>query len=76
VADDIVPWLRQKAQWAEVDSDFALGLIDLCKEAADEIERLRAALTLAVGELSLETRYRFHSPDQIWDEFYEEARRG
>jgi hypothetical protein len=46
----------------------------LCDEAADEIEQLRAALALACGLLS--TYYAMSPPDQLMQQFLEEARRG
>lgn len=42
----------------------------------DEIERLRAALALAVGELSTYGPMRYTSPDQLMEHFLQEARRG
>jgi hypothetical protein len=44
--------------------------------AADEIERLRTALALAVGELSTHAQYSVYSPEQLMQQFLEEARRG
>lgn len=41
-----------------------------------EIERLRAALSLAVGELSTHHQYTVYSPDQLMQQFLQEARRG
>lgn len=43
-------------------------------EAADEIERLRTALALAVGEMSTSGEYSYLSPDQLMQHFLEEAR--
>ena len=43
--------------------------------AADEIERLRNALALAVGELSTHGQYTIYSPDQLMQQFIQEARR-
>ena len=43
--------------------------------AADEIERLRTALALAVGELSTHAQYSVYSPEQLMQQFLEEARR-
>ena len=62
----------------------------LCIEAADTIEhldaiiarfladikQLRAALTLAVGELSTHTQYAIYSPDQLLEQFMQEAHHG
>lgn len=45
-------------------------------EAADEIEMLRNALALAVGEMSSSGEYSYLSPDQLMQHFLEEARRG
>jgi hypothetical protein len=47
-----------------------------CQDAADEIERLRTALALAVGELSTHAQYSVYSPEQLMQQFLEEARRG
>lgn len=44
-------------------------------QAADEIERLRAALALAVGELSTYGPMRYTSPEQLMQHFLQEARR-
>ena len=49
---------------------------DLLRDAKAEIEVLRAALALAVGELSTYGPYRYTSPDQLMQAFLEEARRG
>ena len=54
------------AQWVERYVD----------EAADEIEILRKALALAVGELSTHGQYTIYSPDQLMQQFLEEARLG
>ncbi len=40
-----------------------------------EIERLRTALALAVGELSTHAQYSVYSPEQLMQQFLEEARR-
>lgn len=47
---------------------------DLCWEAADEIEVLQTALALACGLLS--TYYGMRPPDELMQQFMEEARRG
>ena len=44
-----------------------------CQEAADEIERLRKALALAIGELSTHDTHRLYSPEQLYQEFFKEA---
>lgn len=44
--------------------------------AISEIERLRTALQLAVGELSTHDTYRLCSPDQLYQQFLEEVRCG
>ena len=46
------------------------------QESRAEIERLRAALALAIGELSTYGPMRYTSPDQLMEHFMEEARRG
>lgn len=45
-------------------------------EQRKEIERLRAALALAVGELSTYGPMKYTSPEQLMQHFLEEARRG
>jgi hypothetical protein len=52
------------------------GHLDHCvlKHAADEIERLRTALALAVGELSTHAQYSVYSPEQLMQQFLEDAR--
>ena len=45
-------------------------------QAADEIERLRKALALAVGELSTHHTHRFYSPEQLYQQFVEEDNHG
>lgn len=39
----------------------------------DEIQRLRTALALAVGELSTHAQYSAYSPDQLMQQFINEA---
>jgi hypothetical protein len=65
VADDIVTRLQDTAYET-----------DLCWEAADEIERLRAALRLAAVEVYGSCDPLTTSPDDLARHFYEEARRG
>lgn len=43
-------------------------------DASNEIKRLRKALALAVGELSTHGQYTIYSPDQLMQQFIEEAR--
>ena len=66
------------------------GVVITSHEAADTIEhldaiiarfladikQLRAALTLAVGELSTHTQYAIYSPDQLLEQFMQEAHHG
>jgi hypothetical protein len=65
MGDDLVDRLRDTAYE-----------VDVCWEAATEIEQLRAALSLAVGELSTHHQYTVYSPDQLMQQFLQEARRG
>jgi len=65
VFNDIVTRLR--------DDESVFVDTNLLHEAADEIERLRAALALACGLLS--TYYAMSPPDQLMQQFLEEARR-
>jgi hypothetical protein len=83
VSSDIVKRLRNDGGHPDLTHP-------LCIEAADTIEhldaiiarfladikQLRAALTLAVGELSTHTQYAIYSPDQLLEQFMQEARRG
>jgi len=69
VADDIVERLRN---WAAMPSADGVPILT---SAADEIERLRVALALAVGELSTHAAYAVYSPDQLLEQFMQEARR-
>jgi hypothetical protein len=68
VADDIVTRLRKMNYYV---NEVASNLPD---EAADEIERLRTALQLAVGELSTYNEYRLVPPDMLYQYFLKEAR--
>ena len=68
--DDIVTRLRKM-------NCYVNGVaVCINEQAADEIERLRTALQLAVGELSTHDTYRLYSPDQLYQQFLEEDRRG
>lgn len=60
--DDIVTRLRQFGDSNGLDA-----------EAADEIERLRTALQLAVGKLSTYNDHRFISPEQLYEHFLKET---
>jgi len=72
VADDIVDRLREEA--GEIMPGTFLSLEGPAMiEAADEIERLRTALGLACELLS--TYYAMSPPDQLMQQFLEEARR-
>ena len=75
--DDIVE--RLAAEFApENDRQIVLSTTvdaDLLRDTKAEIEVLRAALALAVGELSTYGPYRYTSPDQLMQAFLEEARR-
>lgn len=62
---DLITRLRGYAE-----ADF---LADTCTEAADEIERLRTALALAVGELSTYGNMQHLSPEQLMQQFLDEA---
>lgn len=68
MADDIVTRLRNETD------DF--HIFNLVIEAADEIELLRRALDLAVGELSTNDKYRLCHPEQLRQQFLNEAVRG
>ena len=71
--NDIVTRLRERQRELEFwwpDDDPPLTWVS---EAADEIERLRSALALACGLLS--TYYAMSPPDQLMQQFLEEARR-
>lgn len=74
MSDDIVIRLRNHAEdEAMLGNDW---LRDVMRDGADEIKRLRTALQLAVGELSTHDTHRLYSPDQLYQQFLEEARRG
>ena len=78
MTDDIVTRLRRVPERVPK----GMGIVGLneyyqrCQDAADEIERLRTALALAVGELSTHAQYSVYSPEQLMQQFLEEARRG
>lgn len=71
--DDIVTMLRKEWEYGNAGrpTDY-----EMYESAADEIERLRTALQLAVGELSTHDTHRLYSPDQLYQQFLDEARRG
>ena len=69
MSDDIVTTLRTMVQFTNAVAG------DVCWRAADEIEQLRTALALAVGELSTHAQYSVYSPEQLMQQFLEEARR-
>ena len=74
MADEIVTRLRESCahlckQVCCRENAYAVGL-----DAAEEILRLRSALALAVGELSTHSEYRVWSPEQLMNQFLEEAR--
>jgi hypothetical protein len=64
VADDIVDRLQDTAYE-----------VDVCWEAATEIEQLRSALALACGLLSTYEDHAMFQPDQLMQQFIEEARK-
>lgn len=67
MSDDIVIRLRNHAEdEAMLGNDW---LRDVMRDGADEIERLRAALQLVVGELSTYSEYRLISPDALLNQF-------
>lgn len=83
---DLVRRLQQQEEF--VTDDIVTRLRDLLdgpvpmtverqdvREAADEIERLRTALHLAVGELSTHSEHRHMTPDLLVQHFMEEASR-
>ena len=71
MSDDIVTRLRDYACRGAVHATN-----DMASDAADEIERLRTALALAVGEMSTSGEYAYLSPETLLNKFMEEARRG
>lgn len=70
MVDDLLDRMRDAA------GVTAFGMAALTNEAADEIKRLRAALALAVGELSTHGEYTAWTPEMLMNQFLEEARRG
>lgn len=69
--DDIVPRLRKRHETEGWIDDVNLEL-----DAADEIETLRKALQLAVGQLSTYNNHRLVHPEEFYNHFIHEARRG
>jgi hypothetical protein len=86
VGDDIVARLRVNAEgapnkngghiWLALSPRTSAEAADLIEAQQDEIERLRGALALAVGELSTHAQYAVYSPDQLLEQFMQETRRG
>ena len=77
MTDDIVTRLRRVPERVPKGMSI-VGLNEYyqrCQDAADEIERLRTALALAVGELSTHAQYSDYSPEQLMQQFLGEARR-
>lgn len=72
VSDDILTRLREasiKLSVYGVDRKTML-------EAADEIERLRRMAMMLIDELRQNGGYEAYTPEMLFQEFYEEARRG
>jgi len=68
--------LATRLRAAATSGDMPLGQAFDAVAVADEIERLRGALALAVGELSTHAQYAVYSPDQLLEQFMQEAGRG
>jgi hypothetical protein len=76
VADDIVAHLRSvdvERVSTHYHDCWKSHTVCAMRYAADEIERLREALALACGLLS--TYYAMRPPDELMQQFLEEARR-
>ena len=73
VADDIV--IDRQSCVAGCTCMLCLSWQERCRLNA-EIERLREALALAVGELSTHGEYAAWTPEMLMNQFLEEARRG
>lgn len=70
MSDDIATRLRKEVAKAENDGRLPSWELAKCAwAAADEIERLRKALALAVGELSTYGPYGNRSPEQLYKFF-------
>lgn len=54
---------------------FDEGVYQGQRKLLDEVERLRAAFALAVGEVSTYGPYLYTSPEQLMEYFMQEARR-
>lgn len=72
MTDDIVTRLRDLREMLMGNPSMARD----AHEAANEIERLRQALALAVGELSTHAQYQYLHPEQLLNEFLTKAVRG
>jgi hypothetical protein len=74
VADDIVPSLRASAQWIkDIEHESWFETADIQTEAADEIERLRAALQIAAGKLSTLPPFTNWHPEVIYKALLEDG---
>ena len=75
MSDDIVTRLRAY-NIGNIGHEASFHMEETLYEAADEIERLRRALDLAVGELSTNDKYRLWNPEQLRQQLLDEAVRG
>lgn len=79
VADEIERLRVEVAAWRDLDKERIRTIRqgnDFMLSQDAEIEQLRAALALAIGELSTYGPMRYTSPDQLMEHFMREARRG
>lgn len=76
--DDVVTRLRGRycshgnnydGAWQPLEWPSSCERCELDNQAADEIERLRKALALAVGEVSIYGPYGNRSPEQLYEFF-------
>lgn len=63
IIDRLLPFIHDEMR-------MPAGMI---RDVIEEIERLRRALDLAVGELSTTDRYRLWNPEQLRQHFVDEA---
>jgi len=76
VADDIVTDCEGMRLIAWSLEGGNVKMAEECRRAADEIERLRAALAIAAGMISTYPPYEREHPETIMEMLLEEARRG
>ena len=76
MTDDIVTRLQQVERLTRNCSMDVNDISYFIHWCAEETERLRRALDLAVGELSLNDKYRLLNPEQLRQQLLDEVVRG